>query len=231
MLQIAKSNLARFQVIILTDKMHQSVHLLEKMMPNFFEGSTHIYENYEREVKELEAEVAEAVAKSGVHQPRPYACTGPVMKGTKRRYCPCNGTLYYGRKFAPGNEDGERGEPLSLKDLKASPSDFTTADVRRLGGMHCTHRHRAFQGGFARDPAPKAPKQCICEPAPPQDVHKSKRNEMFHMRKNVNTNVESRMEVLPYDVWDYLESFLGYEMSLYDEVKTHFRNNVERCGV
>jgi hypothetical protein len=224
MLRIALDNLARFQVVMLTDKMHQSVHLLEKMIPNYFRGSSHIYENYE---KEMEDQTDTAVGGGGVIMPDPYSCSGPVMRGTKRRYCPCNGTLYYGRKFA---ENGDRSRPLSLYDLKAS-SDFITADVRKMGGMHCTHRHRAFQGGFARDPAPKIPKQCICEPMPAHDAHKFKFNEIFHMRSNVNTNMQTRIEMLPYDVKDYLDSFLRFEISLYEEVKKHFQNNVERCGV
>lgn len=231
MLQIAKNNLARFQVVMLTDKMHQSVHLLETMLPNYFAGASHIYENYEREVQQYESDVAEAMARSTGAQPRPYACTRQVMKGSKRRYCPCNGTLYYGRKYAPGNDAGVEGPPLSLKEMKASHSDFTTADVRKRGGLHCTHKQRAFQGGFARDPAPKVPKQCICEPVPPHDARKFKLEQVFHMRSNMNTNEDVRMEVLPYDVIEYLESFLSYEVSLYDDVKKHFQNNVERCGV
>ena len=229
MLDIARKNLGRFQVIMLTDKMHDSVHILEKMLPNYFRGASHVYENYENEFDE-DLGMAEAIALDNMVLPPPYTCGESAGKGNKRRYCSCNGTLYYGRKYPNFSQDKDGVKPLTLDEMRAS-QDYLSVDVRRTGGMHCTHKHRAFRGGFPTDPVPKLPKQCVCSPIPAHDPRKSKLNEIFHMRSNKNTKVQSRIELIPDDIQRYLEGFLSNEMRLYEEVKKHFQNNRNRCGV
>lgn len=242
MTQIAINNLPRFQVIMLTDRMHASVHLLDKMMPNFFRGSTHVYENREKAMSDKSK--AREARHSREIRPEPYTCSyepeevnaaGGTRKITAlhRRYCACNGTVYYGRKYeddAPEMGDGDSRRPLSLADLKVT-SDFISADASRTGGMHCTHKLSAIKGGFPSDPAPKVPKQCLCEPLPPHDRHGMNFIELFHMRSNVNTVTSSRVDLIPDDVLAYLGGFLRDEMELYAEVLKHFQNNMDRCGL
>lgn len=231
MTQIAINNLPRFQVIMLTDRMHTSVHLLEKMMPNFFRGSTNIYENHEKAMSVKAA--TSLITQNKVMKPRPYTCSyepeEEVVKKTNtamhRKYCVCNGTVYYGRKY-----DDDAGDELSLDDLKLT-NDYITADASRTGGMHCTHKLSVVKGGFPADPAPQARKQCICDPLPPHDTRGLSFLELFHMRSNANTISPSRVDMIPKDVLDFLQGFLHEEMLLYEGVKKHFENNVKRCNL
>jgi hypothetical protein len=225
MLGIATSNLAKFQVVMLTKDMHTSVHLLEKMMPTYFRGSTHLYENYEKSRHEVARE--EETYRNRIRTASPYACNSHV-EGTDQQYCACNGTVYYGRKFAEGNRVSSL--PMTLDDVRVS-GDFVSADTSKTGGMHCTHEVPISKGGFAHDPAPKAQKQCICEPQAPHDSREMQINKLFHMRGSVNTRTPSRIDLMPDDVKDYLRSFLKNEIALYEEVQKHFQNNVKRCGV
>lgn len=235
MLEIATNNMERFHVVMLTSDMHTSVHLLEKMIPSYFRGSTHFYENYEKSRHDIVLEEERLRVKNS--QSIPFVCARNTDSEMDRQYCACNGTVYYGREFADSagslaqsSSSPAKEMPMSLRDMQVS-GEFLTADVTRTGGMHCSHKISTSLGGFPSDPAPSEPKQCICQPQRPLDVLEKKSSMVFHMRGSVNTRMPSHAEGMPEDVRKYLGGFLKNEIVLYDAAKKHFKKNAERCGV
>jgi hypothetical protein len=235
MLDIAKQNLKHFQVIMLTNDMHTSVHLLEKIMPTFFRGAVNVYENYE--IDDYDAALVDQATsrRRRRSQLEPHMCSvSPPSdsdvnvnlgrSGNKRRYCACNGTVYYGRQFS------EHGLLLNMEEIIAS-GEYVKADASTSGGMHCSHTLPSGEGGFDSDPSPNHAKQCICQPQAAEDRLDQRIGKLFHMRGSVNTRVPTRADLLPSDVKNYLRSFLKNEHLLYEEVKKHFKRNVEKCGV